>query len=197
MSLMGIRFLNNIVVESGIIQPHEILNHLRAKIIEALHQSGDSNEHKDGMDITMISLDLKTNHCMFSGANSPLYIIPFKNRDIENSKTHANNDKLLIEIKPDRMPVGTHDNMKQSFALNEFSLEKGDMLYMFSDGYPDQFGGATKYGKKLKSKAFKNLLLQHSSKDLNSQSDELSNFFEDWRGSKEQVDDILVIGVKV
>ena len=131
------------------------------------------------MDIAVCTIDRKANHLVFSGANNPMYYI-------------RNNE--LIEVKSDRMPVAIHARMKE-FTRHQVDLQQGDIFYLFSDGYADQFGGAK--GKKLKYKAFQEILLAVQKDDMADQKEILEKKHLDWRGSYEQIDDIVVLGFKV
>ncbi|HBS85399.1 MAG TPA: hypothetical protein DEA97_02510 [Bacteroidales bacterium] len=179
MSMLGIAFLNEIVSKENITSPAEILNELRNKIVKALKQQGKSGEQKDGMDISVITIDPTHNHLQFSGANNPLYLI-------------RNND--LVEIKGDKMPVAIHDKM-ESFVNHEMAINKGDNIYIFTDGFADQFGGPQ--GKKFKYKPFKELLVKNTHLPLTGQQALLKETFVNWKGSLDQVDDVLVIGIKI
>ena len=179
MSMLGIAFLNEIVSKENITSPAEILNELRNKIVKALKQQGKSGEQKDGMDISVITIDPTHNHLQFSGANNPLYLI-------------RNND--LVEIKGDKMPVAIHDKM-ESFVNHEMAINKGDNIYIFTDGFADQFGGPQ--GKKFKYKPFKELLVKNTHLPLTGQQALLKETFVNWKGTLDQVDDVLVIGVRI
>jgi len=180
MSLLGITFLNEIVHEKGIIQPHEILNQLRIRIKESLNKEGNIEEYKDGMDMAICMIHKKTHELEYAGAYNSLYII---------------RDKELQEIKADKMPVGLSGRMDESFTLQKTKLQENDSFYMFSDGYPDQFGGPK--DKKFMTKKFKELLIQVQDKKMDEQKEILNSTIENWKGEAEQVDDILVIGIKV
>ncbi len=180
LSLIGISFLSKIVNERGITQPSTILNRLRANIISHLHQEGKYVVAGDGMDMSIISID-KRNYIMeFAGAMTPMYII---------------RDKHLIELRPDRMPVGYYDNENRAFSSSKVALKHGDQLYMFSDGYLDQFGGTN--GLKMKTTKFKEILQKCCQKSNETQIMILETEFNAWRGSYDQVDDILVLGIQI
>ncbi|MBN1185543.1 MAG: tetratricopeptide repeat protein [Bacteroidales bacterium] len=180
MSMLGTAFLNEIVNESALVESDKILNQLRKNVIEALRQTGESGEQSDGMDIALCVIDPKNKILQYSGAyNSMVYI----------------SDGELEEIKPDRMPIGIHINAETPFTRQEINYKKGDVFYIFSDGFIDQFGGPE--GKKFMNKQFKNFLLSHHQKPMNKQKEELDKVFETWRGFLEQVDDVLVIGVRL
>ena len=180
MSLLGITLLTEIVKNTNEIYPHTILNSLRANIKRALSQVGREHEAKDGMDIALCVIDPSTNKVMFAGAYNPLYLV-------------RNNE--LIEYKGDKMPVGVHINEKESFTLHEISLQKGDCIYMFSDGYVDQFGGDD--NRKFMSKNFKELLLKVSDKEMEVQKKILDDTIDQWIGPNDQLDDILVLGIRI
>ncbi len=179
MSMLGISFLNKIVNEKGITSPDEILNRLRDNVIHALHQTGEEQEAKDGMDITICTINKTEYKLEFAGANNPLYII-------------LNNEMQVI--KGDKMPIAYYDNMKP-FTLHELKYSKNDIFYIFSDGFADQFGGPK--GKKFMYKPFRNLLKKISNKSMNEQKSILDRTIENWRGELEQVDDIVVFGVRL
>lgn len=179
MSMLGISFLNEIVIGDGETKPSSILNRLRRLIKGTLSQTGKEGESKDGMDIALCVIDLEAKKLEFAGAYNPLYLI-------RNSE--------LIEIKADKMPVGIYLQEKDSFTNNDVIFESGDIIYLFSDGYVSQFGG--EYGRKYMAKPFKKMLAIISEKPMDKQCEMLEQEFEEWRGYNPQVDDILVIGVK-
>ena len=178
MSMIGITYLNQILGKNEHADTDVILNALRANVIEALKNEGEVT--KDGMDIALCKIDWKVGQVEFSGANNPLYIV---------------RHKKLIETKGDKMPIGEHDREKDAFTKHVVNIQTGDMLYIFSDGFADQFGGEK--GKKYLYKRFKVLLESISENDLNEQKELLIEAFEDWRANQEQVDDILVMGVRI
>jgi serine phosphatase RsbU (regulator of sigma subunit) len=112
----------------------------------------------------------------------------------DNSKLSIQNSKLLYEVKPDKMPIAIYEKM-DNFTTHEIQLKKGDQLYIFSDGFADQFGGPK--GKKFKYKAFKSMRLENSDKPMQAQKQILEKPFEEWKGSLEQIDDVTVLGVKI
>ncbi len=217
MSMLGTSFLREIVQKEYITHTGVILRKLRKEIIKALKQTGEQGEQKDGMDMAIISINYETNVVQFSGANNPLYLITndelritntdstavklFDNpesfkEDIsdKNLKSKIQNLKLLYEIKPDKMPIAIYEKM-DSFTTHEIQLEKDDQLYLFSDGYADQFGGTK--GKKFKYKPFKQLLIDNCKLTMQEQKEILEKLFEEWKGTNEQVDDITVVGIKI
>ncbi len=187
MSMLGMSFLNEIVNKEGILQANIILNRLRENVKKSLRQTGKENEAKDGMDIALCVIDKTEMKLEFAGAYNPLYII----RDGEISR-----------IKADRMPIGIYLREKESFTNNIIDIKKGDLLYIFSDGYVDQFGGED--DSKIRSANFKKVLLDNHKQPLDVQKAELVKFLEAWMdhtdktGRKyKQVDDILVIGIEI
>lgn len=184
MSMLGISFLNEIVQRREITKANEVLNELRKQIKQSLRQHGDTEESKDGMDMAFLALNTKTNMVQYAGANNPLYL--FRDQDGESK---------LIEIQADKMPVGIHFGKERSFTNQEIQLEIGDTLYIFSDGYPDQIGGAK--GKKFMKKNFKSLLADIQDKSMKEQKNILDDTLMDWKQDYEQVDDILVIGIRI
>ncbi len=179
MSMLGVSFLREIVVKEYITQPNVILRKLRKEIVKILKQEGKEGEQKDGMDIALICYNPKTKSLQYSGANNPLYIL--RQNEIE-------------EIRPDKMPISIYDRMDK-FTNHEIELRSGDSIYMFSDGYADQFGGER--GKKFKYKPFKSLLVEISDKPMSEQRIILNNTFQNWKNKDEQTDDVLVLGFKV
>ncbi len=180
MSMLGTAFLNEIMNASKKLIASEILNELRKNIIRSLRQSGEEGEAKDGMDIALCIVDNNRKTLQFSGANNPMYVIK--------------NGELTI-YKGDRMPIGIHQNVNLSFTNHELPLESGDVFYVFSDGFADQFGGDK--GKKLKYKPFQQLLLNIHKEEMTVQKMKLERFFDQWKGDYEQIDDVLVIGMKI
>ncbi len=180
MSIIGNSLLNEIAHEPSISEPAHILNELRDKIITALKQRSGEQESKDGMDMMLCCIDKTTNKLTFAGANNPLYII----RKGE-----------LNEFKGNKQPIGVYGDELKPFTNQLFDLEPGDQVYLFSDGYPDQFGGPR--GKKFLYTRFKELLVSISSKTMEEQSAELDKAFQTWKADQEQVDDVLVIGIRV
>ena len=191
MSMLGASFLREIVELEYVTHTGVILRILRREIIKSLKQKGESSEPKDGMDMAIISIDHEKSTVQFSGANNPLYIIT--NRKLGNIEPLKDIENFY-EIKADKMPIAIYDKMDR-FKTHEFKVEKGDMLYMFSDGFLDQFGGPKE--KKFKSKPFKRLLSEIRNNSMTEQKEILNKTFENWKGELEQVDDVVVIGIKI
>jgi len=179
MSMLGISFLNEIVSKC-IPRANTILNRLRENVMKALHQTGEISENKDGMDIALCVIDLEEMVMEFSGAFNPLYLI----RDGE-----------LSETRGDKMPIGINAIVEKSFTNHIINLEKGDLVYLFSDGYADQFGGPD--DKKFKYSALKNLLVKINKEPMEAQKKELERSFISWKADGEQIDDVLLIGLKI
>lgn len=198
MSMLGISFLREIVRKEYITHPGVILRKMRKEVIKALNQTGESGTHKDGMDMALISINHKTNVLQFSGANNPLYII--RNGELltedEAIKLYdfRNYDYKLFEIKPDKMPISIYEKMDK-FTTHSIQLKKGDQIYLFSDGYADQFGGPK--GKKFKYKPFKHLLLENANEPMSTQKEVLTKAFEEWKGKEDQIDDVVILGIKI
>ena len=181
MSMLGIAFLNEIVNKSpDNVTAADILNQLREQVIASLHQTGKTGEAQDGMDISLFILEWEKKKLEFAGANNPLIII----RDGE-----------IIEIKGDKMPIGIHDRADMPFTNHTLDLENEDVIYTFSDGYQDQFGGPR--GKKFMIKRFKHLLIDIHKNPMSEQKDILLAKLEEWQGTFERVDDIIVMGVRI
>lgn len=181
MSMIGNEQLTKILNEKNITQPDEILNELHKGIRAALKQDLSHAETRDGMDLALCKYDYRDKKLWYSGANRPLWII---------------RNKELIEIKANKQPIGGLDgDYRTPFTNNEIQLQKGDSIYVFTDGYADQFGGQK--GKKFMLKNFEKLLLEVNELAMDRQCTELDNRIENWKGQIEQVDDILVIGIKV
>lgn len=201
MSMLGISFLREIILKEYITHPGVILRKLRKEIINALQQKGVAGEQKDGMDMSLVSINKETLLMQYSGANNPIYIvrkepIEEKNNKIKKLEEFNNESSNLIfhEIKPDKMPIAIYDNLSR-FELHEIHLQKGDQIYLFSDGYADQFGGPK--NKKFKYKTFKNTIIKNANLPMEEQKNILQNTFVEWIGANEQVDDILVLGIKI
>lgn len=179
MSMIGSALLNQIINEKNITTPSVILDHLNEGIIHSLKQK--ENETNDGMDISICTFDLNKNELQFAGANRPLWLIR-KNE--------------LFFYKPNKYPIGglqvMHD---EQFIQHEIQLQKNDTIYIFTDGYADQFGGER--GKKLMTRKFREVLLSIQKETMQQQGTYLKEYFEHWKGKNEQVDDVLVIGIRI
>ncbi len=181
MSIVANNLLNQAVNEHGFTKPSQILDELNKGISETLHQTYEESTVKDGMDIAMCSLDYKKKVIQFAGAYNPLYLL----RDGE-----------LTEIKGDKFPIGVFvgEELKK-FENHEVQLQEGDTIYIFSDGFADQFGGP--FGKKFKLSRFKELITSVSKYPIEKQYELIDQALTDWQGDLEQVDDIVVMGIRI
>lgn len=179
MSMLGTSFLNETVTKAKFDKANEILERLRKMVKVFLKQTGKAIEQRDGMDMALCILDLDNMEMQYAGAYNPLYLI-------RNGE--------LIEYKADRQPVAFH-YVEKEFTNHVISLQEGDAFYIFSDGYYDQLGG-TKY-KKFLSKNFRSLLLEIHKKSMDQQKDLLDKALKEWMKNTEQIDDILVMGIRV
>jgi len=180
MSMLGMTLLNEIIIKNDKnIHASDILNQLRDRVIFSLHQTGRYGEAHDGMDIALCVFDRHNHSVEFAGANNGMVLI-------RNNKIHV--------YQPDKMPVGfyvTHDK----FTNYNINYQQGDMIYMYTDGFSDQFGGPN--GKKFKSKQFRELLLSLHHLPANKQKDILGKKFYEWKGDLDQVDDVLIFGLRL
>lgn len=181
MSMLGISLLNDIVTDNPEISPSSLLGNLRERVINELSQTGHEDDSKDGMDISLVKLNMQTKEIEWAGANNPMWIVRGGSEEIE-------------EIKPDKEPIAHYMNMTP-YTNHTLQLNTGDIFYLFSDGYADQFGGDL--GKKLKYGPFKKLLIQNSKEKMAQQKLLLAKFMENWQGEIGQIDDICVLGMKI
>lgn len=180
MSMIGSSLLNEIVNEKGILEPAAILLALKHGVINALNKQSTGEQTKDGMDIAICSIPKEGNKFEYAGANNPLWMI--RNGEI-------------LETRADRQPVGFFgDNLHTPYTNHTIEVEPNDVIYIFSDGYADQFGGPN--GKKFKYSQFKKLLIEITDKKMVDQREILNTRIEDWMGDEEQIDDILIIGIR-
>lgn len=177
MSVFGITFLRSIIEIGHEINPALILNQMRRHVIEALQQTEES-EIKDGMDMSVITIDYGTYSMEYAGAFRPVYVV---------------RDNELLVLNGDRMSVSFSENSKP-FSLQMFPLQKNDCVYQCSDGFASQFGG--KNNKKLKLTGLKKLLLRYAALPMDQQLDAFEQFFEEWKGDNDQIDDVLMIGMR-
>ncbi len=197
MSIVGNNGLDKAVRDKNATHPGQILDLLDDFVVETLRQT-DKTEVKDGMDIALCSFNEITKTVEFAGANNPLYIVRKKTlrlicNEIQLEPVLENELYSIYEIKGDKQPIGAVDKRKQ-FNYYSFVADKDDTYYIFSDGYADQFGGPN--GKKFKYSKLKELILTLQEKTLSEQREILNTTFEDWKGKLEQIDDILVLGMK-
>lgn len=183
MSMICLEKLNELVLKYDDVS--DILKQLNNGIKHSLKQSNQNNSphiSRDGMDIALCSVDKKNNNIKYAGANRPLWIV-------------RQGSQVVEEIHPTKKAIGGFTDMFQDFIQHEITLQKGDSFYLFSDGYADQFGGQK--GKKLKTQKFKELLISIQDKSMEEQEVFLNRFIEKWKKNTEQIDDILVFGVRL
>lgn len=182
-SIVGFNLLNTIIRDRNIYEPHKILNQLDMEIVKFFRKDDNSNSSDDGMDISICSLDIETNILYFAGANNSAFVV---------------RDGGLIEMKCDKHALGSRSSefiYEEGFSLQQMQLHKGDTVFLYSDGYMDQFGGPK--GKKFMKKNFKDLLCSIGGYNSNKQQQILEKTLIEWMGDQHQVDDIIVIGVKI
>lgn len=181
MSVVCHNALNRSVKEFGLRDPGLILDKTRELIVDELSKEEEDIDISDGMDISLCTWNKSNNQITWAGANNPLWIWKKESKDI-------------VEIKPNKQPIGKHFDM-QPFTTHPVPLEKGDRIYLITDGYADQFGGPE--SKKFKAKNLKNLLVQISNEKINQQIDILKSTFFNWKGELEQIDDVCIMGIEI
>ncbi len=203
LTMLGSAFLNEITAVSGQVPPAEILNQLRDRFVKELgeHESKKAGEFRmrDGMDISLLRVNLKTNKAQWAGAKNPLYVVREKNKsNLNGQKINKveNEDYKLFDVKADRQSI-SYVQEPQPFTNHKFQLQKNDALYLFSDGFPDQFGGPR--GKKYMYKRFKKLLTDIQEQKFSEQHQYLEETIENWmdQNDEKQIDDICVLGIKI
>ncbi len=180
LSLLGVTFLNEITNKLQMLRANLILELLRERVIKSLNQGGYNKKRLDGIDLSLAVIDFDKMELQFAGANNSLYVV---------------RNGFLSEFKGDRMPIGLHAYRDKPFTNHDIEIKKGDVIYLFSDGFTDQFGG--QYGRKFLSRNFKALLTEISHNPLQEQSELLGDILEAWKGEHEQIDDILIVGLKI
>ena len=180
MSTLGISTLDEIITNNENLKTNSVLNLLREKVKTSLHQTGKDGEAADGMDVAFCALHKNKKILEYSGAYNPLFIFQ---------------EGELKEYKADRMPIGIYYGEKKSFTNYEIKVQKGDTIYIFSDGFIDQFGGPR--GSKYMKHNLKKLLSEIHHKPMTEQRNILENEFEKWKGAGNQIDDVTIIGVKI
>ncbi|MDD2196977.1 MAG: two-component regulator propeller domain-containing protein [Bacteroidales bacterium] len=184
MSMLGVLMLNEVISLRGIVNPAEVLNQLREGIISVLHQKGESEDSTDGMDLSLCVIDDYDNTLVYSGANSAMIVYSPSKKPTE----------ALNEYRSDRMPIAHHLIM-DPFTNQTIKLEKGDMIYLYTDGIIDQFGGTQ--NKKFQPNNLRLFIHENKKLPMAEQGKELEKVFYDWKGNTFQVDDVLVMGLKV
>lgn len=180
LSLLGVTFLNEISNKMQPLRANLILELLRERVIYSLHQGGFNKKRLDGIDLSLAIIDLSKMQLQFAGANNSIFMI---------------RNGYLSEFKGNRMPIGLHAHKDKPFTNHNIDIKKGDKIYLFSDGYIDQFGG--EFGRKFLSKNFKTLLTEIFQLPMDEQCDILKDIIDSWKTGYEQIDDILVVGLKI
>jgi serine phosphatase RsbU (regulator of sigma subunit) len=181
MSMLGNALLNQTIFDPNVIYPSDVLNYLNRELPKNLRSAEQNSDIKDGMDMSLCSFNFEKMKLIYAGANNPCWLV---------------RDGAIIELKADKQPISAStDQEKRSFTDKSFDMKKGDMVYLFTDGYADQFGGPR--GKKFKYKQLEEKLLEVSHGSAGEQYQLLKQIYLDWRGDLEQVDDVLLIGVRV
>lgn len=179
MSMLGMSLLNQLVNGKQITVPGTLLDLLHEAVVEALNQV--ENHSNEGMDISICCFEEKTNTLHYAGANRPLWLM--------------RNGELII-YQADKLPIGgIQIHSRNKFSTVTINLQKGDRIYLFTDGYADQFGG--EFGKKLMTKKLKELISGPNHHSMKEQGELLHNFFHEWKGNYEQVDDVLMMGIEI
>lgn len=184
-SLLCISLLNETINSNGNLTANEILHRLREQIISLLNQKDEIGESRDGMDISLLLINKNKKEAQWAGANNPLF-------------RYSQKDDSLLEYKPDKQPVGIYPKMKE-FTNHKIDLATNDILYLFSDGYADQFGGEK--GKKFMKNRLRKLIAENAKENMQQQEIILSKNLDEWMLSheekQEQVDDITILGIKI
>jgi serine phosphatase RsbU (regulator of sigma subunit) len=180
MSVLGLSFLNELVNNNVTLNADEVLFKLRDHIIKTLHQKNNNKSTRDGMEMALFKVDMDKNKLQFAGARRPLYLV---------------RDNQLNELAGDKMPLGINDDGRNPFTNQEIDIKKNDMVYLFSDGYVDQIGGPDR--KTFRTKRFKELLLNNCHLPMDRQQEALETALEEWKADGKQIDDILVMGIKL
>lgn len=181
MSVVGFNYLHQAIMEKHIHEPNEILSYLDEGVNDRLRQTGGESGIKDGMDLGLCAFNRRTQVLQYAGAYNPLYLVTKEG---------------LIETKADKLPIGMNtDGVVDIYTNHTFQLSSGDCIYLFSDGYADQFGGPK--GKKFKYKQLRDLLEEIHQMSMVEQKQVLIHRFEEWRGEESQIDDILIMALRV
>jgi serine phosphatase RsbU (regulator of sigma subunit) len=198
LSMLGVAALNEIVLKEDYLGPADILNRLSNVVERSLHQTGAFGDSKDGMDISICMIDTLTNTMLASGSNNPVYIFREENK-LECNKylnCYEFDDNHLITVLPDKLSIGYNESSSGVFVDKKVNLLNDDMIYLFSDGFVDQFGGLK--GKKYKRNRFRKLLSENASiQDADMQYQHVLNRLNTWKQEYEQVDDIMIFGLRV
>lgn len=180
-TILGVSFFNEIILRNPDLNANEFLDLLRQKVKTALqqHEGNRPMDNHDGIDLALIIYDPQSNSLDYAGANRPIYLI---------------RENQLVEFKPNRMPIGIHFNDAKKFTNHRIQLQKDDQVILFTDGFSDQFGGSE--NRKFYLSNLKKLFIANAARPMAEQLDLLQDVFEDWKGSHEQTDDVLIVGIK-
>ncbi len=206
MSMLGVTLLNEVIIKRNVTNPASVLDFLKENVVSSLHQTDEVGKPKDGIDLAVCTLNHKKMQLEYAGAYNPVYLVRELKSDKEFTELEKEcskngevlqrvENKVLIEFKADKNPIGISHKARKPYNLMSFDVKDGDCLYMFSDGFADQFGGPKRL--KFLYSRFKQLLLSHSSESMEAQKTEIVNTFNKWKGHERQVDDILVVGMRI
>lgn len=179
LSILGISFLQLVISKHKPKNPANTLNYLREYLMNALDQTGDNVEQKDGIDMSICFIYKNSNIVQYAGAFNPMYVVSPNN---------------IVQVTGDNMPIGIGADFEDSFKTIEVEWMKGDMIYLFTDGFPDQFGGPD--GKKYKYRPFRSLLQKIAQDTPDVQHKELLEEHLKWKGDDSQLDDITIFGIR-
>ncbi|MEO6303220.1 MAG: SpoIIE family protein phosphatase [Bacteroidia bacterium] len=180
-SIINYNLLNKAVLEKGLNDPAEILNAVNGWLTQTLHQSFNEDTVKDGMDVTLLAINKNKKEVLFAGAMNCIYVV---------------SENVLGQYNGNKFPVGAFiEDKPQNFISQKLAFKPNDMIYLFTDGFPDQFGGP--HGKKLKYKLLKEILASISALPVEEQKERVHNAFDLWKGDYEQVDDVCLMGIRV
>lgn len=198
MSVIGLKSLNQAVQDKKLSKPCDILQHLDIAVNDTLRQSSDANAVKDGMDLALCNINYSTLTLQYAGAFNSMCLI---RKNIAATYTPRSNREVfygddLLEIKSDKLPIGSNtDGIADTFTNHTFQLKKDDLIYIYTDGYADQFGGPK--SKKFKYNKLKDVLVSMAGLPVETHFSILDKALQAWQGEQEQVDDVLVIGVRI
>lgn len=198
LSMLGIAFLDEIMADFPNIETNDLLFKLRAKVIKELVHQEEDWAMQEGMDITLVRYNVKTKVVQWSGANNPLYIIRETKSQCaflkEKTRNYVVGEYSLAEIKPDKQHIGFKEDLLP-FTAHSFQAQTGDVMYLITDGYADQFGGENY--KKFMTKRLKPLLISIHNKSEKEQYQTLKKVFTEWKGDTDQIDDVCIAGMTI
>ena len=196
--MLGTTFLSEILNQLKDASPADILDAMRDQIVRALYKGGTGLTTGDGMDVSLLRFNVHTKEAMWAGAYNPIWVVRAKDGAPFQASgevfTRESDDSVLYELKGDKFPVGRVEKMLP-FKDRKLKLELGDTVYMFTDGFADQFGGPR--GKKFQSGNLKNTLLDINHLSIDDKGSHLEEVFNDWKGDRKQVDDVCLLGIEI